>query len=93
MITLDDYMTKETAWCPGCGNFSIRRAFAEAMIEMGIEPRQLMIVSGIGQAAKFPHYVTCNTFNGLHGRALPAATGIRLANDRMTVVVETGDGD
>jgi 2-oxoglutarate ferredoxin oxidoreductase subunit beta len=86
-------MTEETAWCPGCGNFGIRRAFAEAMLEMGIEPHQLMIVSGIGQAAKFPHYVACNTFNGLHGRALPVATGIRLANNRMRVVVETGDGD
>lgn len=93
MTTLHDYMTEETAWCPGCGNFGIRRAFAEAMIEMDIEPHQLMVVSGIGQAAKFPHYIACNTFNGLHGRALPVATGIRLANNRMTVVVETGDGD
>lgn len=93
MTTLHDYMTVETAWCPGCGNFGIRRAFASAMLEMGIEPYQLMIVSGIGQAAKFPHYVACNTFNGLHGRALPVATGIRLVNNRMTVVVETGDGD
>jgi len=93
MTTLRDYMTEETAWCPGCGNFGIRRAFASAMLEMGIEPHQLMIVSGIGQAAKFPHYVACNTFNGLHGRALPVATGIRLVNNRMTVVVETGDGD
>jgi 2-oxoglutarate ferredoxin oxidoreductase subunit beta len=93
MTTLNDYMTEETAWCPGCGNFGIRRAFAAAMLEMGLEPHRLMIVSGIGQAAKFPHYVACNTFNGLHGRALPVATGIRLANNRMTVVVETGDGD
>ena len=93
MTTLNDFMTEETAWCPGCGNFGIRRAFAEAMVEMGVEPQQLMIISGIGQAAKFPHYVACNAFNGLHGRALPVATGIRLANNRMTVMVETGDGD
>jgi 2-oxoglutarate ferredoxin oxidoreductase subunit beta len=93
MTTLNDYMTEETAWCPGCGNFGIRRAFAEAMLEMGLEPHRIMIVSGIGQAAKFPHYVKCNTFNGLHGRALPVATGIRLANNRMTVITETGDGD
>lgn len=93
MITLNEFMTEETAWCPGCGNFGIRRAFAEAVLEMGVEPQQIMMVSGIGQAAKFPHYIKCNTFNGLHGRTLPVATGIRLANDRMTVICETGDGD
>jgi 2-oxoglutarate ferredoxin oxidoreductase subunit beta len=52
-----------------------------------------MVVSGIGQAAKLPHYTRCNTFNGLHGRALPVATGIRLANNTMPVIVTTGDGD
>lgn len=93
MTTVNDYLTEETAWCPGCGNFSIRRAFAGAMVDMSLEPHQLMVVSGIGQAAKFPHYITCNTFNGLHGRTLPVATGIKLANNRMTVVCETGDGD
>jgi len=93
MTLASDYLTEETAWCPGCGNFAIRRAFAEAMVEKGLEPHQLIVVSGIGQAAKLPHYVRCNTFNGLHGRTLPVATGIRLANNRMTVVCETGDGD
>ncbi len=63
------------------------------MVEMGIEPHQFTIVSGIGQASKFPHYVKCNTFNGLHGRALPVATGIRLANSEHPVMVFTGDGD
>jgi 2-oxoglutarate ferredoxin oxidoreductase subunit beta len=93
MITLNEYMAAETAWCPGCGNFAIRRAFSEAVMHLEMEPHRIMIVSGIGQAAKFPHYVKCNTFNGLHGRTLPVATGIRLANDRMTVICETGDGD
>ena len=63
------------------------------MIENGTEPHEFTIVSGIGQAAKFPHYVKCNTFNGLHGRALPAATGIKLANHEHPVMVFTGDGD
>ena len=84
MPELQDYRGKHPAWCPGCGNFSILKSFKDAMIEMGIEPHQFAIVSGIGQAAKFPHYVKCNTFNGLHGRALPAAAGI---------MVFTGDGD
>jgi len=63
------------------------------MAELGIEPHRFTIVSGIGQAGKFPHYVKCNAFNGLHGRALPVATGIRLANHEMPVIVTTGDGD
>jgi len=93
MPTLEDYKGKPTAWCPGCGNFGILKAFKEAMVELGIEPHQLTIVSGIGQAAKLPHYTKCNTFNGLHGRTLPVATGIRLANHEMLVIVFTGDGD
>lgn len=93
MPTLKDYKGQEPAWCPGCGNYSILKAFKDAMIEMNMEPDQFIIVSGIGQAAKFPHYIKCNTFNGLHGRALPVATGIRLANHKMPVMVFTGDGD
>lgn len=60
---------------------------------MGMEPHQFTIVSGIGQAGKFPHYIKCNTFNGLHGRTLPVATGIRLSNHEMPVVAVAGDGD
>lgn len=93
MPTLQDYTGQVPAWCPGCGNFSILKTFREAVSELGIEPRRLALVSGIGQAAKFPHYVRGNIFNGLHGRALPVATGIRLANHEMLVLVTTGDGD
>ncbi|OFW61842.1 MAG: 2-oxoacid ferredoxin oxidoreductase [Candidatus Solincola sediminis] len=93
MTTLKDYMGQVPAWCPGCGNFAIRRAIGEALIELGLEPWQIIVVSGIGQAAKLPHYIKCNTFNGLHGRALPVATGIRIANNRIPVICETGDGD
>lgn len=93
MPELEDYKGQTPAWCPGCGNFNILRSFNEAMVEMGIEPHQFTIVSGIGQAAKFPHYTKCNTFNGLHGRTLPVAAGIRLANHDMTVMAVAGDGD
>ena len=93
MPVLDDYTGQMPAWCPGCGNFSILKTFKDAVVELGIEPHQLMVVSGIGQAAKFPHYIKCNTFNGLHGRALPVATGIRLANHHLVVVAVAGDGD
>jgi 2-oxoglutarate ferredoxin oxidoreductase subunit beta len=93
MPSFDDYKGREPAWCPGCGNFSILKVFKEAFVEMGIEPHQFVIVSGIGQSGKFPHYLKCNTFNGLHGRSLPVATGIRLANHEILVVAEAGDGD
>jgi 2-oxoglutarate ferredoxin oxidoreductase subunit beta len=93
MPTIESFKGQTPAWCPGCGNFAILKTFKEAMVELNIEPHELMVVSGIGQAAKFPHYTKCNTFNGLHGRSLPAATGIRLANHAMRVVAISGDGD
>ncbi|WP_333655576.1 2-oxoacid:ferredoxin oxidoreductase subunit beta [Dissulfurispira sp.] len=93
MPSSDDYKGRNPAWCPGCGNFSILKTFKDAMVELGREPHQFTIVSGIGQAGKFPHYLKCNTFNGLHGRTLPVATGIRLSNHDMLVIAVAGDGD
>lgn len=93
MPTLEDYKGRTPAWCPGCGNFSILRAFNESMIEIGLNPHEFVIVSGIGQAGKFPHYTRCHTFNGLHGRTLPVATGIKLANHNLKVFAVAGDGD
>ncbi|MCX5869178.1 MAG: 2-oxoacid:ferredoxin oxidoreductase subunit beta [Deltaproteobacteria bacterium] len=93
MVTLETYRGQIPAWCPGCGNFAILKAFKDMLVELQLEPHQITVVSGIGQAAKLPHYTRCNTFNGLHGRALPVATGIRLANHAMPVIVTTGDGD
>ncbi len=81
------------AWCPGCGNFGILGAWKQALSEMDIKPENLLMVSGIGQAAKLPHYLRCNTFNGLHGRTLPVATGAKIANHDLIVVAEGGDGD
>lgn len=93
MVTLETFRGQKPAWCPGCGNFAILTAFKEMLVELQLEPHQITVVSGIGQAAKLPHYTRCNTFNGLHGRALPVATGIRLVNHAMPVIVTTGDGD
>ena len=81
------------AWCPGCGNFSILKTLDRAIEATGIDRTKLVLVSGIGQAAKLPHYTQAHVFNGLHGRALPAATGIKIANHRLEVVVTSGDGD
>ncbi|MFA6102726.1 MAG: 2-oxoacid:ferredoxin oxidoreductase subunit beta [Victivallaceae bacterium] len=84
---------KQPAWCPGCGNYPILKTLDEALNELNIDRRKLVLVSGIGQAAKLPHYTKANVFNGLHGRALPAATGIKIANHELEVVVTSGDGD
>lgn len=83
----------DIAWCPGCGNFAIRRIVSEALSELNLQQDKVVMVSGIGQAAKAPQYLKVNFFNGLHGRALPPATGIKTANPELTVLVESGDGD
>jgi len=83
----------DIAWCPGCGNFSILETLQATLENMGLSPEEVVMVSGIGQAAKTPHYLRCHFFNGLHGRALPAATGIKAANPSMVVIAESGDGD
>ena len=81
------------AWCPGCGNFAILGAVKRALTELGRDPHDVVMVSGIGQAAKMPQYMDVNYFNGLHGRALPPATMIKSVNPRLTVIAESGDGD
>ena len=83
----------DIAWCPGCGDFLILKVLKQALAELEIAPETLMMVSGIGQAAKIPHYLRCNAFNGLHGRALPAAFAIGASNPQLTVIAESGDGD
>jgi len=94
MLTLKDFHSDDPiAWCPGCGNHSILEALKNAFVELQKRPKDIVIVSGIGQAPKTPHYLRCNTFNGLHGRTLPVATGIKLANHELTVLSEGGDGD
>lgn len=83
----------ETAWCAGCGNFGIRKIMLSVISELGLKQEDTVFVSGIGQAAKAPQYYNANYFNGLHGRSLPSATGIKAANPGLKVIVESGDGD
>jgi len=92
MVDIKDYGEFKTAWCPGCGNFPLLKAVKQALVKRGLEPHQVLFVSGIGQAAKAPHYLKANLFNGLHGRCLPVATGAKLANPDLVVIAESGDG-
>lgn len=91
---MDCYENNQSpAWCPGCGNFSILKSLKNALNALELEPHQVLLCSGIGQAAKTPHYLRANVFNGLHGRSIPLATGAKLVNPGQVVIAESGDGD
>jgi 2-oxoglutarate ferredoxin oxidoreductase subunit beta len=80
-------------WCPGCGDFGIMTALQMALAELGLEPHQVVIVSGIGCSGKEPHNVKAYGVHTLHGRTLPFATGIKVANPELVVLAIGGDGD
>lgn len=80
-------------WCPGCGNYGILTALKKALAELGIEPRKLVVVGGIGCASRIVYYIRGSNVHAIHGRAIPVATGIKLANPELTVLVSAGDGD
>jgi 2-oxoglutarate ferredoxin oxidoreductase subunit beta len=94
MVALKDLNTpKKNTWCPGCGNFGILSAWKAALVELGLEREQVVMVSGIGCHGKIVDYVNVNGFHGIHGRVLPLAMGIKLANPDLTVVGFSGDAD
>jgi 2-oxoglutarate ferredoxin oxidoreductase subunit beta len=80
-------------WCPGCGDFGILTALQMALFQLKIPPHQVAVISGIGCSGKTPHYMHAYGFHTLHGRAVPTATGVRVANQDLTVVAVGGDGD
>lgn len=94
MAGIADYNVKERPqWCPGCGNFGIVAALKGALADLNIAPHDTVISSGIGCSGKFPHYLNTYGFEGLHGRTLPIASGVKLANHKLTVIALGGDGD
>jgi 2-oxoglutarate ferredoxin oxidoreductase subunit beta len=80
-------------WCPGCGDFSVLSAITKALPMLELRPEKVAIVSGIGCSSRIPAYTTCYGFHGVHGRALPVGTGLKVARPDLTVVVAGGDGD
>jgi len=80
-------------WCPGCGNFAILKAILRAFEELEMDERKTVIVSGIGCSGKICHYVKANGVHTLHGRAIAFATGIKISNPALNVIVHGGDGD
>ncbi len=80
-------------WCPGCGDFGVVQALYRALAAVGRPPHEIAFVSGIGCSSRIPGYTTAYGFNSVHGRALPIAQGIKLANPELLVLVAGGDGD
>jgi 2-oxoglutarate ferredoxin oxidoreductase subunit beta len=80
-------------WCPGCGDFSVLSAITKALAMIGKPAHQVGVVSGIGCSSRIPAYTSCYGFHGVHGRALAAATGLKMARPDLTVLVTGGDGD
>ncbi len=80
-------------WCPGCGNGIVTGAILRAIVKEGLDPDKTVIVSGIGCSSRAPGYMNFDTVHTTHGRALPFATGIKLANPDLNVIVISGDGD
>jgi 2-oxoglutarate/2-oxoacid ferredoxin oxidoreductase subunit beta len=93
-FTLQDYKTEvHVDWCPGCGDFGILSSIQQSLFQLQIPPYKIAMISGIGCSGKTPHYVDTYGLHTLHGRALPVATGVKLANNELTVVAVGGDGD
>jgi len=80
-------------WCPGCGDFSVLSSLTKALAKLALPAHDVAVVSGIGCSSRIPAYTSCYGFHGVHGRALAAATGLKLARPELTVVVTGGDGD
>jgi 2-oxoglutarate ferredoxin oxidoreductase subunit beta len=89
----DDYQKREGKWCAGCGDFGALNAVKRLLAKHQLRPEKMAFVSGIGCSSRFPHYVNAYGFHGIHGRALPVATGLKLARPELDVFVVMGDGD
>jgi 2-oxoglutarate ferredoxin oxidoreductase subunit beta len=92
-FALGDYEGPTARWCPGCGDHSVLTAVERLLVAEQLRPEQTVFVSGIGCSSRFPHYLKTYGFHGIHGRALPVATGIKLHRPDLTVFVVMGDGD
>lgn len=88
-----DYRLVHPTWCKGCGLYGLFAAFKKAAVSLEIDPERLVVVTGIGCHGRFNNYFKCYGFHALHGRTLPVATGVKLANPSLHVVAISGDGD
>ncbi len=93
-VTLQDYRTSEKSWwCPGCGDFGVLAALQKTLVKLGIPPHRVAIVAGIGCSGKMGNYINSYNIHVVHGRTLPSALGVKLANRELLVIAAGGDGD
>ncbi|MFA5860775.1 MAG: thiamine pyrophosphate-dependent enzyme [Candidatus Thermoplasmatota archaeon] len=93
-ITLKDYKVETSpTWCPGCGDYSVLAGVTKALATMGKHPKDVAVISGIGCSSNLPHFLKAYGVHSLHGRSLPVAQGVKLANPDLTVIATGGDGD
>jgi 2-oxoglutarate ferredoxin oxidoreductase subunit beta len=93
-LTVKDFKGRvDPDWCPGCGDFGVLAALKQALVELGLQPHEVMTVSGIGCSSNLPGYVNAYGMHTLHGRALAVATGAQLANHKLKIIATGGDGD
>jgi 2-oxoglutarate/2-oxoacid ferredoxin oxidoreductase subunit beta len=94
MATFKDFRNNvKPNWCPGCGDFSVQAAIQRAAANVGLDPESLAVVSGIGCSGRISGYINSYGFHGIHGRSLPIAQGVKMANRDLTVIASGGDGD
>jgi len=93
MATMKDLRGDKSTWCPGCGHFSIMAGIQKAIIELGYEPHEFAIISGIGCSGKVSEYIRSNGFHSIHGRSVPVAQGVKMGNPDLKVIASGGDGD
>lgn len=94
MATFKDFRNDvKPNWCPGCGDFSVQAAIQRAAANVGLEPENLAVISGIGCSGRISGYIHSYGFHGIHGRSLPIAQGVKMANRDVTVIASGGDGD
>ena len=93
-LTAQDYKSDyKPVWCPGCGDYTVLASITRALAALALRPENVAVVSGIGCSSRIPAYTTCYGFHGVHGRALAAGTGLKVARPDLTVLVAGGDGD
>jgi 2-oxoglutarate/2-oxoacid ferredoxin oxidoreductase subunit beta len=93
MVKITDYNRAELSnWCSGCGNYAILMGIKKSLTELNLDPHNTALISGVGCYAKLPYWIKVNSFIGLHGRSLPVAQGVKLANPKLNVIAFSGDG-
>jgi 2-oxoglutarate ferredoxin oxidoreductase subunit beta len=94
LATVKDFRNNiKPNWCPGCGDFSVQAAIQQACAKVGLEPEEVAIISGIGCSGRISGYINAYGYHGVHGRSLPIAQGVKMANRELTVIAAGGDGD